>query len=94
LYCGLFFLVLGHKAQNLHHITVKIWSEDGKTCAKKWQNLCHKAAKVCTVCSNLFCSAHQKNSICTSKIAIIHTFLGFGKFSELLAHFLGGMLLS
>jgi hypothetical protein len=36
----------------------------------------------------------QKNSICFAKIAIIHTFSGFGKLSELLAHFLGGMLLS
>jgi len=36
----------------------------------------------------------KKNSICTAKIAIIHTFSGFGTLSELLAHFLGGMLLS
>jgi len=36
----------------------------------------------------------KKNSICTAKLAIIHTFSGFGTLSELLAHFLGGMLLS
>jgi len=36
----------------------------------------------------------KKNSICSAKIAIIHTFSGFGTLSELLAHFLGGMLLS
>ena len=30
----------------------------------------------------------------TAKIAFIHTFSGFGTLSELLAHFLGGMLLS
>jgi hypothetical protein len=36
----------------------------------------------------------KKNCICTSKIAIIHTFSGFGTLSKLLAHFLGGMLLS
>jgi len=38
--------------------------------------------------------SYCKNSICTAKIAIIHTFSGFGTLSELLAHFLGGMLLS
>jgi hypothetical protein len=42
-----------------------------------------------------------KTVICTTKkmhfyrkIAIIHTFSGFGTLSELLEHFLGGMLLS
>ncbi len=82
------FLVLGHKAQNSRHITVKLWSEDGKTCAKKWQNLCHKAAKVCTVCSNLFCSAHQKNSICTSKIAFVLQKQQLFILSQVLANFL------
>jgi hypothetical protein len=36
----------------------------------------------------------QKNSICTAKIAITHTSSGLGTLSELLVHFLGGMLLS
>ncbi len=66
----------------------------GKTPAIRWQNLRHKAAKVCTALSKFFSSAHQKNSISTAKIAIIHTFSGFDTLSELLAHCLGGMLLS
>ncbi len=38
--------------------------------------------EVCTARSKFFCSAHQKNSISTAKIAIIHTFSGFGTLSE------------
>jgi len=37
---------------------------------------------------------HTKKIICTAKMAIIHTFSGFGTLSELLAHFLPGMMLS
>jgi len=53
---------------------------------------------ICTShCDNLFwmsrfCGWHSY--IFTEKIAIIHTFSGFGTLSELLSHFLGGMLLS
>jgi len=46
------------------------------------------AAKVFTARSKFFFS------ICTAKIAIIHTFSGLCTLSKLLAHFLGGMLLS
>jgi len=58
---------------------------------KTWQNSRHKVAKF-VLWAQIFFPAYQKfffakifctakNSICTAKIAIIHTFSGFGTLS-------------
>jgi hypothetical protein len=71
----------------------KIMPKGGKTYVIRWQKFVLRF-QMFFVLHNKKYHLYFKNSICTAKIAIIHTFSGFGTLSELLAHFLGGMLLS
>jgi hypothetical protein len=71
-----------------------------KTPALRRQNFQTEARRLQTCGKSVYCVlkffflVYYKNSIFTEKIAIIHTFSGLGTLSELLAHFLDGMLLS